>query len=98
MDVDFKLLLTLGGILVSVVSAAVIVKTRLQAVIETLADVAQRLRKLAAADRAQTQQEVMWQRVQVLSSMLSPEKMEARAREIASILKDIEHIKRKVCA
>jgi len=32
-----------------------------------------------------------------LSSMLSPEKMEARAREIASIIKDIEHIKRKVC-
>lgn len=98
MDVDFKLLLTLGGMLVSVVSAAVIVKTKLQAVIETLADVEQRLRRQdAALDRAQVQQEVMGQRVAVLSTMLAPEKMEARAREIASIIKDIEHIKRKVC-
>lgn len=98
MDVDFKLLLTLGGMLVSVVSAAVIVKTKLQAVIETLADVEQRLRKLdAAVDRGQVQQEVMAQRVQILSSMLAPDKREITAREIASILKDIEHIKRKVC-
>ncbi len=95
---DLKLLLTIGGMLVSVVAAAVIVQTKLKAVIDQLADIEQRLRKLdSSIDKQQAQGEVMSQRLGVLSSMLDPQTMERRAREVASMLKDIEYIHKKLC-
>lgn len=97
-ELDLRLILTLAGMGVSVVSAAVIVKTKLAAVIDTLADIEHRLRKLdSTVDRQQSSIEVSNQKLSVLSGMLSPDKMESRAREMASIVKDIEHIKKKVC-
>ena len=53
-ELDLRLILTLAGMGVSVVSAAVIVKTKLAAVIETLSDIESRLRKLdSTVDRQQ---------------------------------------------
>jgi len=46
MEIDARLLLTLAGMGASIVSAFVIVKTRLGAVIDQLRDVEQRLRAL----------------------------------------------------
>ena len=49
-EIDLRLILTLAGMGVSVVSAAVIVKTKLAAVIDTLSDIENRLRKLDATN------------------------------------------------
>jgi len=98
-SLDVRLILTLAGMAVSVVSAAVIVKTKLAAVIETLSDIESRLRKLdSTVDRQHSQQEVMTQRMSILSAMNSPEHQERKAREAQSMLKDIEHIKLAVNA
>jgi hypothetical protein len=95
--IDLRLILTLAGMGVSVVSAAVIVKTKLAAVIETLSDIESRLRKLdSTVDRQQAHMEVSNQKLGVLSGMLSPDKMEMRAREMASLQVDVSVLKSAV--
>ena len=96
---DLRTMLTVGGMLVSVVSAAVIVQTKLKGVIEQLQDIEQRLRALdSCTDKMHITNEVMSQRLGVLSSLLDPKVMESRARETASILKDIEYMRKKLCS
>ena len=67
------MMLTLAGMLVSVVTAFVIVKTKLQAVIDELSDIEARLRQ---QDRTTDTQEVAIQnhsqRLEVMSGMLAP--------------------------
>ena len=89
-ELDLRLILTLAGMGVSVVSAAVIVKTKLAAVIDTLSDIEHRLRKLdSTVDRQQAHMEVANQKLGVLSGMLAPDKMESRAREVATMQAEI---------
>ena len=95
--IDLRLILTLAGMGVSVVSAAVIVKTKLAAVIDTLADIEHRLRKLdSTVDRQQSHMEVANQKLSVLSSMLAPDKMEVRAREVATMKAEISSLQGSV--
>ena len=89
--IDLRLILTLAGMGVSVVSAAVIVKTKLAA--DTLADIEHRLRKLdSTVDRQQAHMEVANQKLGVLSGMLAPDKMEVRAREVATMKAEISSL------
>jgi len=92
-ELDLRLILTLAGMGVSVVSAAVIVKTKLAAVIDTLSDIEHRLRKLdSTVDRQQAHMEVANQKLGVLSGMLAPDKMESRAREVATMQAEISSL------
>ena len=82
MEIDVRMILTLGGMLASVVTAFVIVKTKLQAVIEQLSDIENRFRSM---DKNNDSQEVTIQnhaqRLDVISGMLAPKEREARARQ-----------------
>ena len=95
MELDARMLLTLGGMLVSIVSAAAIVKTKLQTVIEQLGDLEARLRQL---DRETDHQEVVIQtheqKLDVMSSMLAPKEREARTREVATMRAELHTITR----
>ena len=71
MEFDFRLAVSIGTLLVSVVSAAVIVKTKLAAVIEQLADIEKRLRAL---DQRVDKSELTSARVDVLATILDPDK------------------------
>ena len=97
MELDARMILTLSGMLVSVVTAFVIVKTKLQAVIDELSDIEARLRQ---QDRTTDTQEVAIQnhsqRLEVMSGMLAPKEREARARETASIIADVSSLRRDV--
>ena len=97
MELDARMMLTLAGMLVSVVTAFVIVKTKLQAVIDELSDIEARLRH---EDRTTDTQEVAIQnhsqRLEVMSGMLAPKEREARARETASIIADVSSLRRDV--
>ena len=97
MELDTRMILTLCGMLASVVSAFVIVKTKLQAVIEQLSDIEGRIRSL---DKSTDSQEVIIQnhdqRLDVISGMLSPKERENRARETASILSEVSSLRRDV--
>ena len=97
MELDARMILTLAGMLVSVVTAFVIVKTKLQAVIDELSDIEARLRQqdrstgtLAVAIQNHSQ------RLEVMSGMLAPKEREARARETASIIADVSSLRRDV--
>ena len=89
-SVDIKLLLSLGAMLVSVVSASVIVKQKLAAVIEQLnslsKDYEARLRSLdQRTDKQENLIDLNSQKTEVLSSILSPAQLEKQHREIERI-------------
>ncbi len=82
MELDARMLLTVAGMLVSVVSAAAIVRQRLATTIEQLQDVEKRLRVMdTRIDKA----ELTEQKVAVLAGMLSPSEREKSARELSDI-------------
>ena len=97
MELDARMMLSLAGMLVSVVAAFVIVKTKLQTVIEDISDIEGRLRQI---DKSTDTQEVTIQnhnqRLDVISGMLAPKERETRARETASILTEISSLRRDV--
>ena len=97
MELDARMMLTLAGMLVSVITAFVIVKTKLQTVIEDISDIEGRLRQI---DKSTDTQEVTIQnhnqRLDVISGMLAPKERETRARETASILTEIYSLRRDV--
>ena len=97
MEVDARMLLTIAGMLASIVAAFIIVKTKLQAVIDEIGDFESRIRAL---DKATDAQEISiqnhGQRLGVLSQMLSPAEREADARENAGMLAEISFLRAEV--
>tara|TARA_R100000700_G_C3164923_1_gene140175 strand:+ start:739 stop:1068 length:330 start_codon:yes stop_codon:yes gene_type:complete len=95
MELGVRELVTVLGMAVSVGASLSIVKTKLQAVIDQLADVETRLRQL---DRETDHQEVSIQtheqKLDVMSSMLAPKEREARAREVATIRAELHTVTR----
>jgi len=90
-SIDIKLLLSLGAVLVSVVSASVIVKQKLAAVIDQLnslqKDYEGRLRSLdQRTDKHENMIDLNQQKTDVLSGILSPAKLEKNHREMERIL------------
>tara|TARA_R100000388_G_C7132230_1_gene106009 strand:- start:151 stop:480 length:330 start_codon:yes stop_codon:yes gene_type:complete len=89
-ELDTRLLLTVGGMLVSIVSAFVIVKTKLQTTIDQLLDIESRLRSLDRdTDAQQVSIENLKQRADVTSEMLAPKERETRAREMATVRSEL---------
>jgi len=91
MELDGKLLITLGGMLVSIVSAAAIVKQKLSSVIDQLEKVSRdyesRLRDLdKRTDRQENLIDLNAQKTHVLSGIMSPERLEKNNRELERIL------------
>ena len=97
MEIDVRMILTLGGMLSSVVTSFVIVKTKLQVVIEQLSDIENRFRSM---DKSNDSQEVTIQnhaqRLDVISGMLAPKEREARAREMASIIAEVNALRKEI--
>jgi len=93
MELDARMLLTLGGMLISIVSAAAIVRTKLQAVIDQLADIEGRIRAL---DKISDQQEIVisqhTQSLSTITDMLAPAEREKRAIAMASLNERVSYI------
>jgi len=90
-EIDAKLIITVGGMLISIVSAATIVKQKLASVIEQLNDIKSdyesRLRDLdKRTDRQENAIDLNAQKTHVLSSIMSPERLEKNNRELEKIL------------
>jgi len=95
--IDVRLIVTLGGILVSVAGAAAVGKMQIKAIQDSLADIEQRLRGMdKRIDVIETRQETLVQRVSVLSGMMDPSTMERRHREAATIQAELNSIKSNV--
>ena len=94
-SVDIKLLVTLGGIIVSMAGAAAVAKNQIQRLTEMLKDMEGRMRKFdGRADKLENTQSTTHQRLDVIAKMMAPEVMERRAREAATVLARLEVLER----
>ena len=94
MELDARMILTLAGMLVSVVSAAAIVRQKLATVIEQLQDIEKRLRGLdRRIDALDTITEMTQQRTNILAQMSSPENLRRDHMSLAQVLTDISNLK-----
>ena len=99
MELDARMILTLAGMLVSVVSAAAIVRQKLATVIEQLADTEVRLRGLdRRIDALDTSAEKTEQRLNILAQMSSPELLRRDHMMAATIQADISYLKAETAA
>ena len=94
MEIDSRMALTLAGMLVSVVSAAAIVRQKLATVIAQLADTEVRLRGLdRRIDALDTRTEKQEQRLNILAQMSSPELLRRDHMAAAVMQTDISYLK-----
>jgi len=94
MELGIRELVTFLGMAVSVGASLSIVRTKLQAVILQLVDTEQRLRKIdQRIDLLDSGEAVVKQRVDILASLNSPDVLERRNRETASMLSDIAYLR-----
>ncbi len=98
-SVDPSLIVTALGMLVSIVSAAAIVRQKLASVIEQMQDMEKRLRKSdTRIDKSEVHQSTNEQRVSVLSTMLSPERRQVLHERLARLEANCETLRRDVDA
>lgn len=87
--IDLRLVLTLGGILFSVASAAGVARLQIRQLADECKELGYLIRKLDARyDRLHTLSETQEQRIDVLAKMNSVDKLEQRNREISKLLAD----------
>jgi len=94
---DISLLVTIGGMLVSVVSAAAIAKNQIKNMMEHLEDAEGRIRSLdVRVNKLDATVDTLSNRVNVLVGMMSPDIVERRTREIERIKAEIDFIKQQL--
>jgi NAD-specific glutamate dehydrogenase len=97
MEIDPKLLITIGGLAASVIGAAAVAKYQLKNITDSLKDIWNSIRKLdQRLDKNDISTEMLTQRMSLIVSMMSPDVLERRHRETESIKKDVEFLKEKV--
>ena len=96
-SIDIKLLLTLGGVLFSIAGASAIAKMQIKAILESLADMEQRLRTLdTRTDRQETSTKTQVHRIDILSQMASPDNLKKEHYEIARLIAQVERLEEDV--
>tara|TARA_R110000822_G_scaffold102495_9_gene228908 strand:- start:174 stop:479 length:306 start_codon:yes stop_codon:yes gene_type:complete len=96
-SVDLKLLMTVAGMLVSVVAAAAVAKREIKMLTDTASDIEERLRKLIhRVDKLENTVDTTSHRLGILAGMSSPDSMERRYREIERLRSDVDQLKREV--
>ena len=94
---DVSLLVTIGGMLVSVVYAAAIAKNQIKNMMEHLEDAEGRIRNLdVRVNKLDATVDTLSNRVNVLVGMMSPDIVERRTREIERIKAEIYFIKQQL--
>jgi DNA anti-recombination protein RmuC len=95
--IDVKLMLTLAGMLVSVVSAAAIAKREIKLLADQAHDIETRLRKLdQRVDKLENVVDTTQHRIGILAGMSSPDTMERRHREVERLRVEVDQLKREV--
>tara|TARA_R110000744_G_scaffold31607_3_gene74251 strand:- start:600 stop:1043 length:444 start_codon:yes stop_codon:yes gene_type:complete len=93
--IDLRLVLTIGGMVASVVAASAVAKFQIKSLSEKLEDIEQRLRKMdSRSDRLVTATETQEQRISILSKMASPENLRRDHMQISQMLTHLEHLQK----
>jgi len=97
MELDIKTLITVGGIAASVIGSAAVAKHQLKTIHENIKEIFASLKKLdQRTDKHDINAEMLSSKVTVLASMMSPDTLERRHREVEALKKDVEFLKEKV--
>ena len=97
MEIDVKLGITLGGMLVSVIGAAAVARQQIKVLIDQIQDQEQRMRAAdVRADQRENLVTVQSQRVHVLSKMNAPDVLARRNRELSKFETLIEILQAEV--
>jgi predicted RNase H-like nuclease (RuvC/YqgF family) len=97
MELDIKTLITVGGIAASVIGSAAVAKHQLKTIHENIKEIFTSLKKLdQRTDKHDINAEMLTSKVTVLASMMSPDTLERRHREVEALKKDVEFLKEKV--
>jgi flagellar capping protein FliD len=92
-SIDVRLVLTVGGIIFSVAGAAAVARSQISRLQEMLRDVESRLRTGdTRTDQLENSLSTQVNRLDVIAKMMSPENMENKARETATMLSRLEHL------
>lgn len=96
MELPTEILITVAGGGASVIVAWGIAQQKISTISAALIDIEKRLRALDnRVDKTEGQNDLLENRVNVIASMNSPEALEKHHREIASVLKDIEFLRKQ---
>lgn len=97
MELDARLLITMGGMLVSVISSFVVVKQRVGDLESDLRDVIKKLSAIdSRLDKNDNQTALVEQRQNVISTMNSPSERERLHRALERNQAELEHLRRDV--
>lgn len=102
MELDARLIITLGGMLISVVTSFIVVRQKVSEIESDLRETIQKLSKLdSRLDRNDNSTDLIGQRMEVISKMMSPESREKLHRSlermevtVAILQKDVEALKK----
>ena len=95
--IDIRLLVTVGGMAATVIAASAVVKASVKVLQAQARDFEKRLRAVdVRIDKATTQIETLAQRQGVISSMMDPNTMERKSREIQRLRTEMDFVQRKI--
>jgi chromosome segregation ATPase len=93
MELDIRLMITLGGMLVSVAASFVLTRAKCVELEEDIKSILKRMEQLDhTLDRTNTATQMAEQRVNVLSKMLDPDSREQLHRSLERIVVEVEHL------
>ena len=97
MDIDIRLVVSIGALFASVIGAAAIARYQISALLEQLNELKRALSVIdSRLDRNDQTTSNLENRVTILAGMMSPDTLEKRFRELTSLGKDIEFLKDKL--
>ena len=102
MELDARLLITLGGMLISVITSFIVVRQKVSELEQNLKDSIQKLSKLdSRLDRNDNATDLVGQRMDVISGMMSPDAREKLHRSlermdvsITALRNDVDSLKK----
>ena len=95
--IDIRLLVTVGGMAATVIAASAVGKASVKVLQDQAIDFEKRLRAVdVRIDKATTQIETLAQRQGVISSMMDPNTMERKSREIQRLRTEMDFVQRKI--
>ena len=97
MDIDIRLVVSIGALFASIIGAAAIARYQISSLLEQLTELKRALSVIdSRLDRNDQTTSTMENRVTILAGMMSPDTLEKRFRELTSLGKDIEYLKDKL--
>ena len=97
MDIDIRLVVSIGALFASIIGAAAIAKHQIASLLEQLNALKRALSVIdSRLDRNDQTTSNLENRVTILAGMMSPDTLEKRFRELTSLGKDIEYLKDKL--